>query len=152
MGLGPELVVNGDFSSAGTGWTVVGAAWDFGESYAAFSDAGGNESFLIQYTVFPVGTYEVTFTTSSEGLPLPAVNCFFRITSSGETPSKMITITGFQTYTERLTITESGTNFLFNVDGTNGVNQGIGIDDVSIRKVFGGGVNMALIDALNGED
>ena len=62
--LGPELVVNGDFSNGTTGWTL-GTGWSISSGAAVGTNATGN---LLQSNVAlsPVGkTYRVTLTISN---------------------------------------------------------------------------------------
>ena len=121
--LGPELVVNGDFSSGATGWNT-GAGWAV--SAGAATHSGGLAGYLYQTGNLVVGRlYKITVTiTATDGRGLYLIGAWWDPGPTiGATP-------GTYTVYAKAKITDM---FLYaNTDGTS-----ITIDNISVRELKG---------------
>lgn len=145
MGLGPELIVNGTFDTDLSGWgPFIGeAVWD-ASGKASFSSSSVRQ--LLSETVLSGTTIRIAIDVSD--LSAPSAEALVGYVDMGGATDGGITATEDGSFETTLTLDVDMTFFQL------GVVSGTGkIDNVSVRQVFSaGGVNVALIDALNGED
>ena len=126
MGLGPELLVNGDFATD-TVWTK-GLGWAIAAGQATCTTPGST-SPISQPIAFITGrTYQMTIVISS----MPAAALFVRayLAASPQTWGAAITAAG--TYTRTLTI--SSTRDTFTIDGSTAAIASV--ESVSLRLVL----------------
>lgn len=117
--LGPELVVNGDFSNGSTGWSL-GTGWSVPALSAVFTGVTAGE---LRQNILTVGRmYKIEFDV--------AVNAqYIGLLSGSLTPQTIITTSGHKTL--YLTATSS----VFSVYA--GKNANIVLDNISVRELYG---------------
>lgn len=131
--LGPELVVNGEFTNNDTGWTESGSSgWTNVAGKEKFESAGDGEDVLFQdIGVTPGKTYRVQFTISGWALTgTPTIKAILGGTE--------IAITGNVVYSEDVICGLTDTYIAFYVL-QNDMEGEFYLDDVSVKEVLEGG-------------
>lgn len=119
-GYGPELLINGDFSS-GTGWTL-GAGWTISGGTAAYAASGNG---MRQYPTDSGRKWLLTYTINSfsgSGMYVVLFGSSTSVTSTTQTSPG--------TYTEVLTLTENLAQVAFFGGGSTAV-----LDNASVKQV-----------------
>ncbi|HOK96844.1 MAG TPA: hypothetical protein PK052_06835 [Anaerohalosphaeraceae bacterium] len=134
--LGPELIANGDFSSA-TGWSI-GNGWTISDGKARYSGQGDSTTFR----TLPIGapqsltigqTYRVTYTLSQMAMQMDAGGVY---ASFDQQDGTRHTQDQDGTYTDEFVYTGSDPYLYFKVSGVPDGVSSFDLDNVSLRQVI----------------
>ena len=153
MALGPELVLNWDFSAQGENW--AGNIWDCNEDVAYYVNSEGSTGLLDQIFSEPISqgkTVQVSFDVESDlpAVPLPGQSCQVELISESEGSDQIVEITEEGHYSQEFTLSEDNyTTIRLRARGDNGVAQAVYIDNVSVRDVLpDGGFSLYILEEM----